>query len=490
LPNIVSELRELAALLDRGLITLDEFKETKAGLMAGRDKTSGTHSFGSKIQSGSVLGNYKVMGVIGTGGMGVVYRARNVDQAQAAAQGGDVALKVLHSQYSENPRYRTRFEREASLGLRLNHPGIVGAYELLEEDGVLGLVLELVEGRELADVIGKEVGPIPYMRALELFQHVLSAVDYAHEHKVIHRDIKPENIMVTADGSIKVLDFGIAKELGSGKTKTGTGMGTIHYMAPEQYTDASKVDARADIYALGITLYEMLAGRLPWDSEATEFDILNRKVRGDFPPPTEFYEDIPPSLVSVLLRAYEVDPENRYGTIAEFSAALDKVLTGDSEDFEAKVTLDRSDLLMVNEEVDDAGFTPNFFGSFPHQFSRKGTMFSGRAARKEFLGFWFASLLLLPALGIIGGGLFSNNGDAFALFIGVLGLVFFIIALGLSVRRLHDLGHSGEALFLWLFVCCLPAGALVLVLLYFVVLGLKGSVEDNQYGPKPQHGVW
>jgi serine/threonine protein kinase len=155
------------------------------------------------------------------------------------------------------------------------------------------LVMDLAEGRPLSEVIGQETGPIPWDRAWPMFKQMLDAVAYAHEHKVVHRDLKPENVILSPEGQLKVLDFGIAKDMEGGKTKTGTGMGTVDYMAPEQYTDASKVDQRADIYALGMTLYEMLAGRLPWDPVATEFQVMTLKSKGDFPPPTAFYPHIP-----------------------------------------------------------------------------------------------------------------------------------------------------------------------------------------------------
>jgi serine/threonine protein kinase len=128
--------------------------------------------------------------------------------------------------------------------------------------------------------------------------------------------------MVTSEGQLKVLDFGIAKDTSSGTTKTGMGMGTVAYMAPEQYRDAKRVDARADIYALGMTLYEMLAGRLPWDSsETSDFEILTRKAQGDLPPPTDFYPDIPEGVVAAVTRSLAPSPDQRFATVGELKQA-------------------------------------------------------------------------------------------------------------------------------------------------------------------------
>jgi len=144
---------------------------------------------------------------------------------------------------------------------------------------------------------------------------------------VVHRDIKPENVVVGPDNRLKILDFGIAKDLEDGKTKTGTGMGTVDYMAPEQYTDASKVDQRADIYALGMTLYEMLAGRLPWPPSTTEFKVLTIKSRGILPPATDFYPEIPPRALAAIDGALAVDLKKRFADVAAFRCALDPSAT-------------------------------------------------------------------------------------------------------------------------------------------------------------------
>ncbi len=312
--DTTEKLKDLAALLREGLLTREEFDQQKAALLA----TSGpAHPIPTEV------GAYRVTGLIGQGGMGAVYRGRHRSDTIAERQGGDVAIKVMHGQFALDGRFQARFEREASLGLKLDHPGIVKVHDLVVDAGTLALVMEHVEGRSLAHVIGQEVGPIPWPRAWPMFEQLLDVVEYAHGQGVIHRDLKPDNVMVTAGGSLKVLDFGIAKVVGgTGATATGTGMGTVDYMAPEQHTDAKAVDERADVYALGMTLYEMLAGRLPWGDDLDAVGVLHRKLGGDIPPPTAFYPGIPEQVERALLRATTPDRAERTRSVADLRADL------------------------------------------------------------------------------------------------------------------------------------------------------------------------
>jgi serine/threonine protein kinase len=326
------ELKDLANLFREGLLTREEFDQQKQQLLAG--SSSGKATGTSSPNVGDSVGAYRILGDLGRGGMGVVYRGKHRTAAIAKRQGGEVAIKVLHSQYAQDEAFRDRFEREASMGLKLDHPGIVKVHDLVIDGGNLALVMDLAEGRPLSEVIGKETGPIPWERAWPMFKQMLEAVAYAHEHNVVHRDIKPENVIVSPSGQLKVLDFGIAKDMEGGKTKTGTGMGTVDYMAPEQYTDAKSVDQRADIYALGMTLYEMLAGRLPWESSATEFQVMTVKSRGDFPPPTDFYPEIPERIVQVVKSATAVKPAKRIKSVAAFVSALES--DGETIDLKAQ----------------------------------------------------------------------------------------------------------------------------------------------------------
>ncbi len=202
------------------------------------------------------------MGLVDKGGMGRVLRARHRTEVIAQRQGGDVAVKVMHPNLAAKPNFRERFEQEATVGLRLSHPGIVKVHDLVVDGDVLALVMDLVDGLPLNQVFaGRKV---PESQVGELVRQIAEALHTAHEAGVVHRDLKPANVMLDGGGRARVLDFGIAKEHGGGQgTRTGTGMGTIAYMAPEQYRDAKRVDRRADVYALAMMAYEMLAGQLP-----------------------------------------------------------------------------------------------------------------------------------------------------------------------------------------------------------------------------------
>src|SRR6266566_6520639 len=219
------------------------------------------------VSSGTRLGPYQILMPVGAGGMGEVYRARDTKL------GRDVALKVLPPVFAADPERLARFRREAQVLASLNHPGIAAIYGLEESDGVLALVMELVEGPTLAERIAQ--GPVPLEEALPIARQIAEALEYAHERGVVHRDLKPANVKLTADGQAKVLDFGLAKALSNDPasgdnpadsptltmraTQAGIIMGTAAYMSPEQ-ARGKTVDKRADIWAFGVVLYEMLTG--------------------------------------------------------------------------------------------------------------------------------------------------------------------------------------------------------------------------------------
>ncbi len=265
---------------------------------------------------------YIIEGLLGRGGMGSVYLATHVHLQKKAA------LKVLLEQFSEDTSIKTRFVNEASLLHDLHHKNIVQQKEFFEENGRLVLVLEYVDGRPLDKMIGQDVGPIPWEKALPLFSQILDGIGYAHSKGVIHRDIKPSNILISKEGQVKVTDLGIAKIAGEqGMTRTGAQMGTLYYESPEQIKGAKDVDHRSDIYSLGMTLYEMLAGRLPFDTDGdtSEYAIMDVIVkRVDDLDPRDYYPHIPEWLVKTIQKATELHPEKRFQSCEHFKQIIVK----------------------------------------------------------------------------------------------------------------------------------------------------------------------
>ncbi len=264
------------------------------------------------------INSYEVLDTLGIGGMGQVFKVRHT------FNGGIFAIKSLHIQYCTDPEFRKRFENEAQILNKLNHPNIVKVHDFFEFEGGLYFVMDYVDGKPLSRIIGQEVGPIVSEKAIPMFSQILAGMRHAHEQGVIHRDLKPSNILVTPDGKIKITDFGIAKADDGGKfTRTGTKMGTLSYMSPEQVIGKG-VDNRSDIYSLGITLYEMLAGKLPfkYDKDTSDFEMMNRIINEPLPDPREHYPYIPEKYVDIVKHATKKKQEERIQTIEEFERLL------------------------------------------------------------------------------------------------------------------------------------------------------------------------
>src|SRR3989442_262343 len=269
---------------------------------------------------GTRLGVYEIRCAIGAGGMGEVYRARDLEL------GRDVAIKVLPAAVATDPDRLIRFRREAQLLASLNHPNIAGIYGVADEGGVRGLVLELVEGPTLADCIATRA--LPVREALSIAKQISDALESAHEHGIVHRDLKPANIKVTPDGTVKVLDFGLAKAtagdaepdlthsptLTVGVTGGATLVGTAPYMSPEQ-ARARPVDKRTDIWAFGCVLYEALSGRRAFKGDSvadTLAAILERE-----PDWTALPASTPRAVQRLLQRCLGQDPKRRLRDIGE-----------------------------------------------------------------------------------------------------------------------------------------------------------------------------
>jgi serine/threonine protein kinase len=268
------------------------------------------------------LKNYKLIEKIGWGGMGVVYIAEDL------ALGRLVALKFLAPYLMQDPEIMRRFRAEARSQARLMHQNITMVYAFRETDDQAFLVLEYVDGETLEKRL-KRLGRIPAAETVSIFEKVLNAIYYAHSKGVIHRDIKPSNIGFTTDGIVKVMDFGIALNIEEANrlTQTGHPMGTPHYMAPEQILGRQS-DHRADIYALGIMLYETLTGRLPFDG-ASDYEIRVAQINQSPPSPRSFgHPDITPALEEVILKAIAKGQNERFADVKVFLRALKAAVEG------------------------------------------------------------------------------------------------------------------------------------------------------------------
>jgi serine/threonine-protein kinase len=278
------------------------------------------------LQPGTTLGPYSVTAKIGEGGMGEVYRARDTKLDR------DVALKVLPEAFTSDPDRLARFEREAKVLASLNHPNIGGIHGLEESDGVRALVLEYIEGPTLADRIAQ--GPIPLDEALPIAKQIAEALEAAHEAGVIHRDLKPANIKVRQDGTVKVLDFGLAKALDTtpegdpsqsptltaAATQMGVILGTAAYMSPEQ-ARGLPVDKRADVWAFGVVLYEMLTGRRPFQGEDVSLTLAS-VMKSDVNV-TVLPADLPETLRTVIRQCLQKDPKRRIRDVGDVSLAME-----------------------------------------------------------------------------------------------------------------------------------------------------------------------
>lgn len=267
------------------------------------------------------IGQYLIEAPLGRGGMGVVYRGFHENL------GRQVAIKALAPELTQQPEFKERFFSEAKTQARLQHPNIVGVYDLLEETGEYFIVMELVTGEGLDDRLKALAGQrMEVQEAVALFSQVLSALDYAHSEGVIHRDIKPSNVMITAGGRVKLTDFGIALLIGDKRlTASQSSIGTPTYMSPEQILRPRSVDHRTDLYSAAVVFYEMLAGKPPFDDE-TEYGIKKLHVEALPPDISDLHPGLPPGVVLALTTALSKNPDDRFPSAGMFMRALQEAV--------------------------------------------------------------------------------------------------------------------------------------------------------------------
>jgi len=266
---------------------------------------------------GQRLGDYEVLGALGAGGMGKVYKVRNVISDRVEA------MKILLSNLAGQKELADRFQREIKVLASLDHPNIAALRTALTLDNQLVMLMEYVDGVTLSSRL--ESGPIPVSDAVNYSGQLLSALSYAHKLNVIHRDVKPGNMMLTRDGVVKLMDFGIARPNNEmGLTITGTTLGSLNYMSPEQVR-GEPVDARSDLYSFGVSLYEMVTGRLPFRGNSN-YSVMSAHLQETPPPPVSIRPDLPQALNQIILMAMAKNPGDRFQSADAFANALKSVL--------------------------------------------------------------------------------------------------------------------------------------------------------------------
>lgn len=268
------------------------------------------------LKPGMILcDRYEILDAVGAGGMSIVYKARDHRLNR------NVAIKVLKPEFSNDKNFVTKFRIEAQASAGLTHPNIVNVYDVVDDEGIYCIVMELVEGITLKQYI-EQNGRLPMDKAIDISIQIASGLEAAHENHIIHRDIKPQNIIVSKNGNVKVTDFGIAKAASS-NTLTSGAMGSVHYISPEQARGGYS-DERSDIYSLGITMYEMVTGRVPFEGD-NNVSVALMHIQNEMILPRQYYPDIYSSFEKIILKATQKKPERRYLTASALIADLKRV---------------------------------------------------------------------------------------------------------------------------------------------------------------------
>jgi Flp pilus assembly protein TadD/predicted Ser/Thr protein kinase len=270
---------------------------------------------------GENVGPYRIVEQLGSGGMATVYKAYH------AALDRYVAIKVLHPAFKGDENFLARFQREARVVANLEHPNIVPVYDFSEHEGSPYLVMRFVEGQTLKARLNR--GQLTLPEILHVIRPMGAALTYAHEQGVLHRDIKPSNVLLADDGRVFLTDFGLARiaQTGESSLTRDAMVGTPYYISPEQAMGKSELDARTDIYAFGVVLYELFTGRVPFQAD-TPFAVIHDHIYAPLPLPSSINPDLPPPLERVLLKALSKEPDDRYSTAAELVVAVEEAISG------------------------------------------------------------------------------------------------------------------------------------------------------------------
>ncbi len=276
---------------------------------------------------GRILGNrYEIIQKVGNGGMATVYKATDLVLKRY------VAVKVLRDEFTTDEEFIKRFETEAQSAARLVHPNIVSIFDVGVDNEIYYIVMELIQGKTLKEIIIEERGPLPWKWSVNVAIQIASALEMAHKNNIVHRDIKPHNIIITEDGIAKVTDFGIAKAVSNSTiTAFGTTIGSVHYFSPE-HARGGYTDAKSDLYSLGVVLYEMVTGRVPFDAD-TPVSVALKHMQEEPVPPIEENSNLPESVNKIILKALKKDPMLRYQTATELLQDLRMALKNPSGDF-------------------------------------------------------------------------------------------------------------------------------------------------------------
>lgn len=353
-----------------------------------------------------LAGRYELIEKIGDGGMAVVYKAKD------RLLNRYVAVKILRPEYTRDAQFIESFKKESQAAAGLQHPNIVNVYDVGKEGNIYFIVMELIDGRPLSDII-EENGPLDYKNVIEIGKQVAAALSLAHKNHIIHRDVKPHNIMITKDGVAKLADFGIAKAISTStivnKDEGGQVMGSVHYFSPEQ-ARGKYVDEKSDVYSLGIVLYEMLTGEVPFDGE-NPVEIALMHINEDIKPPSQIVDNVPPALEKIILKATDKYQTNRYDNAEVMFEDLnnvdflskkigDNILMEGANRRKKPVKIDDENEEKLNDIISDKGGKKS---------SKNKSKTSDKKTKFKKMLPWIIALIALIILGIVGGYFLSSK---------------------------------------------------------------------------------